>query len=655
MATLNIGKLRVNWKAAYNNSTAYEPNDAVSSGGNSYICILASQGNAVTNATYWNVMAQGTSALTTSGDLLTYEGSAQVRKPIGASGHVLKSTGTTVAYSPESGYTGHKHLLTNYGHIPAKPNASTTYGVDGKYPWLANYAQGWIPECGTPSPACGPIKNASYGHHVNGYRITAWLNQNHELVVKGDDDYWMGSTHANRHDMSVVCNISQQDGGMRDGDYFVRFWISYNNIMCLTKDGDLFTAGDNVYGQLGNGKTTDSYILTKVSTLGPNATHGGVSTQIACFHYSNTTDYGSAMNTSCYAIDTSGRLFVWGYNGSGKLGIGNASSQLWPVHATNVSNVVSVSAGHISSHCIDSSGNLFRTGLNQHGINQGTSVTSWTDTNQDNVWCIENHDGHGLGVVYASAYYINTSGEMYAIAHNNHGTHGNGNTTATNQWVRTGGTLTFSSFYISGNSLYWSMSGLGGTPNSPNTKFYNWGYNSGGQLGQGNVTHLYTPTQPSTTSKFTFTTASTASNNAPTRTNVAVPVDAIAHIHPFYGCTGQGHHGVYMEDTTGHTWTAGYGNNMDVHDTTTAVAVNFNYYMDPAPWNTTSSTSGFSWHGQSQVSIVSMWNTGTGAGSSEGCFMCATSDGRVWGKGYNVQGQLSSDGNWVEQWMQITP
>ena len=50
-----------------------------------------------------------------------------------------------------------------------------------------------------------------------------------------------------------------------------------------------------------------------------------------------------------------------------------------------------------------------------------------------------------------------------------------------------------------------------------------------------------------------------------------------------------------------------------------------------------------------------MWSTGTGAGSSEGCWMCATSDGRVWGKGYNAQGQLSSDQNLIEQWIQITP
>ena len=58
MATINLGAIKFNWKGAYNNSTAYAVDDVVSSGGNSYVCIQASQGNAVGNATaYWNIMS----------------------------------------------------------------------------------------------------------------------------------------------------------------------------------------------------------------------------------------------------------------------------------------------------------------------------------------------------------------------------------------------------------------------------------------------------------------------------------------------------------------------------------------------------------------------------------------------------------------------
>jgi len=57
MATINLGAIKFNWKGAYNNSTAYAVDDVVSSGGSSYVCILASTGNAVSNGTYWNQMS----------------------------------------------------------------------------------------------------------------------------------------------------------------------------------------------------------------------------------------------------------------------------------------------------------------------------------------------------------------------------------------------------------------------------------------------------------------------------------------------------------------------------------------------------------------------------------------------------------------------
>ena len=57
MATINLGAIKFNWKGPYNNGTAYAVDDVVSSGGSSYVCILASTGNAVSNGTYWQIMS----------------------------------------------------------------------------------------------------------------------------------------------------------------------------------------------------------------------------------------------------------------------------------------------------------------------------------------------------------------------------------------------------------------------------------------------------------------------------------------------------------------------------------------------------------------------------------------------------------------------
>ena len=71
MATVNLGAIKFNWKGAFNNSTAYAVDDVVSSSGSSYVCILASQGNAVSNGTYWNQMSSAGTNGTNGTDLST--------------------------------------------------------------------------------------------------------------------------------------------------------------------------------------------------------------------------------------------------------------------------------------------------------------------------------------------------------------------------------------------------------------------------------------------------------------------------------------------------------------------------------------------------------------------------------------------------------
>ena len=103
MATIDLGAIRFNWRGAYANGTAYVANDVVSSGGSSYMCILASTGNAVSNATYWSIMSSagtdGTdvgTTITTQGDLLYRDGSGLQRLAKGTGFQVLRmNTGAT--------------------------------------------------------------------------------------------------------------------------------------------------------------------------------------------------------------------------------------------------------------------------------------------------------------------------------------------------------------------------------------------------------------------------------------------------------------------------------------------------------------------------------------------------------------------------------
>ena len=100
MATIDLGKIKMVWRGAYDNATAYTPDDVVSSGGSSYICILASTGNAVSNGTYWQQMAsKGTDAdllsiaSTAQGDIYYNNGSAIARLAPGTANQVLQTGG----------------------------------------------------------------------------------------------------------------------------------------------------------------------------------------------------------------------------------------------------------------------------------------------------------------------------------------------------------------------------------------------------------------------------------------------------------------------------------------------------------------------------------------------------------------------------------
>jgi hypothetical protein len=61
MTTIDLGKLRFYWADTWSSSTEYELNDVVKYGGNAYVYTnaLATTGNLPTNTTYWKVMVEG--------------------------------------------------------------------------------------------------------------------------------------------------------------------------------------------------------------------------------------------------------------------------------------------------------------------------------------------------------------------------------------------------------------------------------------------------------------------------------------------------------------------------------------------------------------------------------------------------------------------
>ena len=134
MATINLGSIKFNWKGAYNGATAYAVDDVVSSGGSSYVCILASTGNAVSNGTYWEIMAQTgtngtdgtdlTSTLSTRGDIVFKGASALTRLPKGTAGYYLKQGANDPEWSAVSG-GGVLQAIHNHNSTPVNTSSSS--------------------------------------------------------------------------------------------------------------------------------------------------------------------------------------------------------------------------------------------------------------------------------------------------------------------------------------------------------------------------------------------------------------------------------------------------------------------------------------------------------------------------------------------------
>jgi alpha-tubulin suppressor-like RCC1 family protein len=268
--------------------------------------------------------------------------------------------------------------------------------------------------------------------------------------------------------------------------------FSYSSFK-IDSRGNLYTWGDNTYGQLGIGNTTQQNISVKVSLL------SGVTSWVAA----------AAGSNHSLAIGSDGNLYAWGYNGFGQLGIGNTAQQNIPAMVPLPSGVTSWTAmagGWNHSLAIGSNGNLYVWGDNtysQLGIGNTTQqtspvkvpfpsgVTSWTEVTS--------------GWFYSLA--IGNDGNLYTWGYNAYGQLGIGNTTQQNSPVK----VPFPSGVIS-----WTAVTAGSNHSlaiGSDGNLYTWGNNGNGQLGIGNTTNQNTPVKVPFPSGVISWTAITAGSN----------------------------------------------------------------------------------------------------------------------------------------------
>jgi uncharacterized repeat protein (TIGR02543 family) len=264
----------------------------------------------------------------------------------------------------------------------------------------------------------------------------------------------------------------------------------------LTSTGRVFMWGANGSGQLGDGTTTDKEVPTEITSNFSLATGEKVMSLSLGYTHSS-------------ALTSTGRVFMWGGNGSGQLGDGTTTDKNVPTEITsNFSlrpndKIIGLSLGGAYSSALSAMGRVFVWGWNELGyLGDGTSTSRSIPTEITTGFSLfvgETIISLSKGSTHASA--LTSTGRVFMWGDNQYGYLGDGTSITRNV-----PTEITSNFSLSTGEKIISLS-LGSTHSSALTstgRVFMWGWNEFGQLGNGMNVNRNLPTE--ITSNFSLAT-----------------------------------------------------------------------------------------------------------------------------------------------------
>ena len=237
----------------------------------------------------------------------------------------------------------------------------------------------------------------------------------------------------------------------------------------ITSDGSLWTWGNNLYGQLGDGTTILKSVPIKIGTSSWSAVSAGISFTAG--------------------ITTTGALFAWGRNLTGQLGDGTTIAKSSPVQI-GTSSWSMVSAGYNMAAGITTTGALFTWGGNSFGgLGDGTTIAKSSPVQiGTSSWSMVASDPNNVNLTGFNGA-ITTAGALFTWGYSQYGV-GDGTTTNRSSPVQIG-TSSWTKIAIRNNTV--ALISINGS-------LWTWGSNNNGQLGDGTTVNKSSPIQIGTSS-----------------------------------------------------------------------------------------------------------------------------------------------------------